>query len=108
MLLSIPRAEYQGTWGDFAYENAAFIPDHELDRIGRALARGESVTHVAHSAGEFTFFPGNVLDEVAGAAIPEEERIRGQNDRALGEDARTKEEKWTGLKDLQRSRKWRC
>jgi len=52
-IITIPRAEYSGTWHDFAADNAAFIPDHEMTRLERELAAKGVATHTAHTNGDF-------------------------------------------------------
>lgn len=47
------RAGYHGTWGEFQKDNAPFIPDHELSRIEFELDTKGTVTHKAHTAGDF-------------------------------------------------------
>lgn len=53
MTIHIPRADYTGDWNEFAADNAAFIPDHELERLEVALRHTGFAIHTAHTAGPF-------------------------------------------------------
>lgn len=53
LYISIPRADYVGYWTDFVHENAAFVPDHELTRLERALRDHGVAIHTAATNGDF-------------------------------------------------------
>ena len=55
MIISIPRANWRGTWDSFVREHGAFFSDGELTRIGRELDTNGVAAHRALSAGEFVF-----------------------------------------------------
>lgn len=51
--ITIPRAGYTGSWREFVSDNAAFIPDHEIERLELSLKHAGTATHIASTAGEF-------------------------------------------------------
>lgn len=51
--ISIPRADFNGTWGQFCQENWPFMPGGEIERLEKELDSKGVATHVAHTAGEF-------------------------------------------------------
>lgn len=52
-LISVPRADWQGTLDQFFTENAPFMPDYEMDRIIKGLKEDGTTSHNALKAGDF-------------------------------------------------------
>lgn len=64
-LISVPRADWQGTLHEFVEDNRHFMPDYEMERIVKCLKLDGHSTHKAASAGEFNILL--VKEQVAAA-----------------------------------------
>lgn len=52
-LISIPRADWQGTLAQFVTENTPFMPDYEMERLIKGLKEDGYSSHKPINSNEF-------------------------------------------------------
>lgn len=58
-IINVPRADWTGPLSQFVSENAAFMPDYEMERIITALKADGHTTHKPVNSKEFGIYVAN-------------------------------------------------